>query len=391
MELQSLKSAAMEQSHVKGNTHDFYKYPARFSPVFVNQAIKIFTDPGDLIIDPFVGGGTTAVEARVLGRRCVGIDINSLAAFVSKVKTTPIGRAAQKELRIWFEAVIEQIDSGQSVGSVDDSWQSYFRNIDTNEILPLKRAIHILLENVLALPSKQESFARCSILKTAQWALDSKKEIPSVIQFKRKFEQVFNAMLDSIASFSNDVNHADKKWMADKLPRSFFLNRSTEGIEKDSLVTRFGPPKLILTSPPYPGVHVLYHRWQVKGRKETPAPYWIANKLDGSGLSYYTFGGRHDSGLEKYFENTLKTFSSLAKISSKETRIVQVIAFSDPTWQLPMYLDVLSDCGLQEVEFPELATREGRLWRNVPNRKWFAQQKGKIPSSQEVVLIHKLK
>jgi hypothetical protein len=39
--------------------------------------------------------------------------------------------------------------------------------------------------------------------------------------------------------------------------------------------------KLIVTSPPYPGVHVLYHRWHVDGRRETPAPYWIAGCNDG--------------------------------------------------------------------------------------------------------------
>ena len=51
-------------------------------------------------------------------------------------------------------------------------------------------------------------------------------------------------------------------------------------------------PKLVLTSPPYPGVHVLYHRWQVDGRKEAPLPFMIANKLDGAGSSYYTMGDR---------------------------------------------------------------------------------------------------
>ena len=57
-------------------------------------------------------------------------------------------------------------------------------------------------------------------------------------------------------------------------------------------------PRLVLTSPPYPGVHVLYHRWQVDGRKEAPLPFMIANKLDGAGLSYYTMGDRKYPGLK---------------------------------------------------------------------------------------------
>jgi len=58
--------AAQNTSNVNGLTHNFYKYPARFSPLFVDEAIRVFSNPGDLILDPFVGGGTTLVEASSL-------------------------------------------------------------------------------------------------------------------------------------------------------------------------------------------------------------------------------------------------------------------------------------------------------------------------------------
>lgn len=38
--------------------------------------IKLFTQPGDVVLDPFIGSGTTAVAAIELGRSYVGIDIN---------------------------------------------------------------------------------------------------------------------------------------------------------------------------------------------------------------------------------------------------------------------------------------------------------------------------
>jgi hypothetical protein len=172
--------------------------------------------------------------------------------------------------------------------------------------------------------------------------------------------------------------------------QAIVLNRSADGVEQDDRVTAYGAPKLILTSPPYPGVHVTYHRWQILGRRETPAPFWIANSLDGSGLSYYTFGDRHRPGLTTYFDTARATFGSLARIADEQTLFVQMLAFSDSSWQLPEYLAALRSAGLEEVAVPEFAnSNDGRLWRSVPNRKWYADQRGSGGAGQEVVLFHR--
>jgi|GEM_PF-3773302 len=63
--LSGLVDAIQDQAPVSGLTHDFYRYPARFSPLFVRAAIQAFTRPGHVILDPFMGGGTTLVEAKV--------------------------------------------------------------------------------------------------------------------------------------------------------------------------------------------------------------------------------------------------------------------------------------------------------------------------------------
>lgn len=45
-----------------------------------------YSEVGDTVLDQFVGGGTTAVEAKLTGRNFVGIDINSKAVEISKSK-----------------------------------------------------------------------------------------------------------------------------------------------------------------------------------------------------------------------------------------------------------------------------------------------------------------
>ena len=87
-----LIAAARDPSPVSGYTHNFYKYPARFSPKFVRAAIEVFTRAGNSVFDPFMGGGTSMVEAMALGRPAFGTDISALAAFVAAAKTTSTTR-----------------------------------------------------------------------------------------------------------------------------------------------------------------------------------------------------------------------------------------------------------------------------------------------------------
>lgn len=52
------------------------RYRGNWSPYIPRNVILKYSQPGDLVLDYFVGGGTTAVEAKLLGRRCIARDIN---------------------------------------------------------------------------------------------------------------------------------------------------------------------------------------------------------------------------------------------------------------------------------------------------------------------------
>lgn len=84
--LARVRRAALDQEPISGLTHQFYRYPARFSPRFVRAAIEALSSPGDVVLDPYMGGGTTIVEAHITGRRSIGNDVNSLALFVATAK-----------------------------------------------------------------------------------------------------------------------------------------------------------------------------------------------------------------------------------------------------------------------------------------------------------------
>ena len=379
---------------VAGVTHNFYRYPARFSPQFARTAILTFTNPGDIVLDPFMGGGTTLVEACCVGRPAIGADINSLATFVARVKTTPLSDEDICCIRAWAFRLSNRLNlhnpSKRSVKWVEKGYQ---RNINNKSVWPIRKTLELALAQLYRLSTKnQRDFARCTLLNSAQWALDCRNTVPSAKEFRVRLLKGIEEMIEGARELRTLTRNADLLYdRPNGRIRAICLNRSAIGIETDPKVGCYSPPKLILTSPPYPGVHVLYHRWQVQGRKETPAPFWIIGSTDGNGESFYTFGNRKQSGLKCYYDQLLAAFTSLGRISDNQTLLVQMVAFSDPSWQLQEYLRVMEEAGFSEMAFANLSNFfDGRLWRGVPNRKWYAGKKGALPSSKEVVLFHRL-
>lgn len=66
--------------------HYTCSYMAMFPPALPHYFIRRFTEPGDIVLDPFSGRGTTAVEAMAQGRIGIGNDLNDLAYVLTKGK-----------------------------------------------------------------------------------------------------------------------------------------------------------------------------------------------------------------------------------------------------------------------------------------------------------------
>jgi hypothetical protein len=72
-----------------GNSLHEISYRACFKPQLVDFFVERLTEPGDLIYDPFMGRGTTVLEAALLDRDVAGCDVNPLSRILTKPRLTP--------------------------------------------------------------------------------------------------------------------------------------------------------------------------------------------------------------------------------------------------------------------------------------------------------------
>ena len=143
-----------------------------FSPNFVRSVLLSLTEPGDYVLDPFMGGGTTVVEAAAAGRHVVGSDLNELSSFVTRVKTTPLSEQDIGEIRRWVRDI-----KARTTGPISSIQpvEVPIRNMPVATYPFFATATK--LADRLQYP-RRRNFARCALVRVGQWALDARSTIP---------------------------------------------------------------------------------------------------------------------------------------------------------------------------------------------------------------------
>jgi len=255
---------AFDGSVVRDLTHNLHPWPAKFIPEIPAGAIRALSKPGDLVLDPFGGCGTTALEAIRCGRRACSTDINPLAVQIAQAKCFAPTPTEVVEIKRWSKALRtvtptpELLDAAPAI----PNREYWFSTESVGELAYLLREIRKLglardfLEVVFAaiiVPiSRQESETRYRRVERESSAADV------LARFRRRLA----ASLEMAA---------DLHRVLDRQPREARIEcadaRALGPVADQSV-------DLAVFSPPYPNAfdYHLYHRFRLFWLGHDPRP-----------------------------------------------------------------------------------------------------------------------
>ena len=225
-------------------THGYHRYPAKFIPQIVSRLAEKYTKKSDLMVDPFGGCGTTLVEAKVMGRPSIGVDINPVAVLIAKAKATAIEPLKLEEKFIDFKYKIGNYTHTAEIKTPKHERIDYWFKPEE------KRKLSFIFTEISKIKNQDiRDFFYCgfsNILKNCSiWLQKSNKPTRD---FKKKpadpfkvFSRQIKAMLRGNFEFYN------------LLKEQGFLKTSCNLVCTDArkIPTKNNTVSLIVTSPPY--------------------------------------------------------------------------------------------------------------------------------------------
>lgn len=290
-------------------THGFHTYPARMHPVLAREVIGWLTRPGDVVIDPFCGGGTVLVEALVAGCRSHGVDLNPLALRIAEVRCAVRDAAAgarfEASLQHVAKASIERVRSRtRPLVSIDRAERAYYEPHVLLELAGLfdeicavkvetdRRALMIVFSALLVKFSRQRS--------------DTSDELVQKRIRKGLVSEFFVRKGQELAL----------RWQAlfKKVPRDAFPTelRCGDARRLQRLIGEHVRADLIVSSPPYGGTYDYAHQHA----RRSPwfgfdAARWEAREI--GARRRFSTGGRAEQRWDDELLATLRAFRSVLR------------------------------------------------------------------------------
>lgn len=237
------------------HVHSLHPYLGKYIPQLVDVFLKRYFVPGDCVYDPFVGSGTTLVEANAFGANAVGCDISAFNCLLSRVKSS---RYALGELELALRGTLERArQEGPTAETGTAPWlRRWFSPRALDELLSYRSALKSLQPEHGDVARVILSRAARSARLTTHFDLDFPRTPTTQPYYCHKHKRSCRPV-DEAAKFLS-------RYTLDTVRRirefaEVRTDRAVTVLHSDSRTVQLSStPTGVITSPPYPGL-IDYH------------------------------------------------------------------------------------------------------------------------------------
>ncbi|MBN1550463.1 hypothetical protein JW979_03290 [bacterium] len=130
-------------------THGFFPYRGKFHPQMIKALINIMgMKPGNIILDPMMGSGTTLIEAATMGIDSVGFDLSPFCNLMAQAKLDGLGVDVSELLKV--------ISSNGNLEKYADETQNLIKSGNFDNISPSKRVTTLAYLDAVGLSRRNE-------------------------------------------------------------------------------------------------------------------------------------------------------------------------------------------------------------------------------------------
>jgi DNA methylase len=327
------------------HVHGLHPYLGKFVPQLVDVFLRRHFAPGDCVYDPFVGSGTTLVEANAYGAHSVGCDISAFNCLLSRVKTTEYKLGA---LELSLKVAAEQARRGEDASGREDAseWlRAWFAAGALDELLNYRAAIEDLDDPAWDVARVVLSRSARSARLTTHFDLDFPRTPVTQPYFCHKHKRTCRPVEEAakfIKRYTQDTIHrlrASSVVQTDAVVEVMHADARTVRLSLDATG--------IITSPPYPGL-IDYH-------EQHRYAYELLGLVDKRASEIGPAErGQSRPALESYIRAMIEVFRNARKQLPANAPVVIVVNDSRS-----LYPEILRGAGLQLEE---------RLTRHVNRR-----------------------
>lgn len=221
--------------------HSMCSYPSKIKPAIAHFLVRLFTSPGEIVLDPFCGVGTIPFEACSQGRVGLGSDLNPLAAIVTRAKVTPPARSDIDPLLAELEETLDKPETEE----VDEEIASFFHPRTLDEIVAARQLLLAAIGNTRTTASASFLMACLAHILHGNRPYALSRRSHNVIPIPPKGEFVYKPLMTSL-------RRKVERLLARPLPETFVDGAAARLAFTDVRV--FAPVvDHVISSPPFLG------------------------------------------------------------------------------------------------------------------------------------------